>query len=263
MRDVSALISKLAMPAIQVTSTGAPSSSHLGGDPALPLGFSWPEWKGRKLTFLGRISLKELQAAQDVDWLPQDGALLFFYDTEEQPWGFDPKDRGCCSVLCVPDNAPAHAASDGARSDVEYFPRIHVGFRRIDSVPSTHRDLVLALDLTDEEAETFWRAQDQVHSGLPRHQIGGFPYPVQGDYMELECQLVTNGLYCGDSTGYEDPRATQLQAGAKSWRLLLQLDTDDDADMMWGDCGTLYFWVREDDARQGCFENVWLILQCS
>jgi uncharacterized protein YwqG len=263
MRDISALIRQLASPAVQLAAANTPSSSYLGGDPALPSGSSWPEWHGRKLGFLGRISLKQLQATQAVGWLPKDGALLFFYDTEEQPWGFDPKDRGCCSVLHVPDIDATDNAEAGVRSNPEYLPRVDVAFRRIASLPSTDRDVVRALDLTDEEAEKYWKAQDQVHSGLPKHQIGGFPFPVQGDHMELECQLVTNGLYCGDSSGYEDPRATQLQTGASSWRLLLQLDTDDDADAMWGDCGTLYFWAREDEARQGDFENVWLILQCS
>lgn len=46
------------------------------------------------------------------------------------------------------------------------------------------------------------------------------------------------------------------------WRLLLQLDSDDASDMMWGDSGILYFWIREADARAGDFSNVWVILQC-
>ncbi len=29
--------------------------------------------------------------------------------------------------------------------------------------------------------------------------------------MELECQLVANGLYCGDSSGYEDPGRMSLE----------------------------------------------------
>lgn len=81
--------------------------------------------------------------------------------------------------------------------------------------------------------------------------------------MELEAQLVTNGIYCGDEAGYKDPRVPSLEPGVKDWRLLFQFDTDDDLGVMWGDCGTVYFWVREDDARAGSFANVWLILQCS
>jgi uncharacterized protein YwqG len=100
------------------------------------------------------------------------------------------------------------------------------------------------------------------YGNAPRHQIGGFPSTVQGDEMEVECQLVSNGLYCGDSSGYENPRAAALRAGAADWRLLLQLDSDDDLGTMWGDLGTLYFWIREQDARAPRFESTWLVLQC-
>ncbi len=74
--------------------------------------------------------------------------------------------------------------------------------------------------------------------------------------------LVTNGLYCGDQTGYEDPRARELEGGADEWMLLLQLDSDDGADLMWGDGGMLYFWIRKEDLRQHRFDKVWMTLQC-
>jgi uncharacterized protein YwqG len=41
------------------------------------------------------------------------------------------------------------------------------------------------------------------------------------------------------------------------------MDTDDELDVMWGDGGMLYFWVEEEAARAGRFDNVWLVLQCS
>ena len=44
--------------------------------------------------------------------------------------------------------------------------------------------------------------------------------------------------------------------------LLLQLDTDDDAGMTWGDCGMLYFWITKQDLEAGRFENTWMVLQC-
>jgi len=81
--------------------------------------------------------------------------------------------------------------------------------------------------------------------------------------MELESQLVSNGLYCGDETGYNDPRAAALAEGAADWVLLLQVDTDDDAGMMWGDCGLIYFWIRREDLARRDFSNVWMILQCN
>ena len=53
-----------------------------------------------------------------------------------------------------------------------------------------------------------------------------------------------------------------VEEGAPEWRLLLQLDSDEAVDVMWGDVGTLYFWIRESDARAARFDRTWLILQC-
>ena len=66
----------------------------------------------------------------------------------------------------------------------------------------------------------------------PAHHLFGYPSPGGND-MDLECQLVSNGLYCGNASGYNNPQAKQLRAGRSDWILLLQLDTDDDAGMMW------------------------------
>ncbi len=228
----------------------------------MPEGMQWPEWQGRRLGFLARLSLPELHRTRKLDWLPENGALLFFYDVDEQPWGFDPKDVGSCVVLHVADLEEPLASSldDGSE---EYFPKVNVAFREIAVFPSTERREAEALHLSKDERERYWEILDSPFHGLPRHQVAGLPSPVQGDYMELQCQLASNGLYCGDSSGYNDPRAQLLEAGAKDWRLLLQLDTDDDAGVMWGDCGTLYFWVRAEEAASGNFQNPWVVLQCS
>ncbi|TCD03493.1 DUF1963 domain-containing protein [Pedobacter psychroterrae] len=89
----------------------------------------------------------------------------------------------------------------------------------------------------------------------------GQPDVIQNE-MELECELVTNGLYCGDPSGYNDPRAEKLRPNAKDWRLLLQIDSNEETEMMWGDVGRLYFWIKEEDLAAKRFENSWCILQC-
>jgi uncharacterized protein YwqG len=80
--------------------------------------------------------------------------------------------------------------------------------------------------------------------------------------MRLECQLVTNGIYCGNSSGYRDPRAKVLEPGATDWRLLLQLDSDDRVGWMWGDVGRVYFWAIQQDIAACDFDKSWAILQC-
>ena len=81
--------------------------------------------------------------------------------------------------------------------------------------------------------------------------------------MSLECQLVSNGVYCGGPEGYQDPRVPMLESGAKDWMLLLQVDTDDKAQMIWGDVGTLYYWIRRQDLENRDFDKVWMIFQCT
>jgi uncharacterized protein YwqG len=263
-RDVAALTAGVTVPAIRVAATRVPSRSHFGGSPNLPPDTPWPEKDGRRLGFLARISLEEMQSTEHIDWLPASGALLFFYDLEQQPWGFDPRDRGAAAVLLVPDlPQPIAQAGASAGDDALQIPFRNMAFERIEIIPGPERDAIRKLELSEKEIDVLFDLAERVFQGKPKHQLAGVPAPVQSDDMELECQLVTHGLYCGDPSGYDDPRAKTLAAGAASWKLLFQFDTDDDLGVMWGDCGMLYYWVESEAARTGDFRNAWLILQCS
>jgi uncharacterized protein YwqG len=88
----------------------------------------------------------------------------------------------------------------------------------------------------------------------PVHQIGGYACAIQGDRMDVVCQEINHRLHATDGAAGGD---------VTDWRLLLQLDTDKAAAMMWGDTGRLYFWIHEQDARAGDFDKAWMILQCS
>jgi uncharacterized protein YwqG len=263
-RDVAALTAPLAVPALRLKLGNSSCKSHVGGLPALPEGTSWPEYEGSRLGFLARLSLEEIQAALPVPWLPKSGALLFFYDLERQPWGYDPNDRGRWAVLHVDDLDNAAIAPDtGARGSAPAVPFRYIEFQPIQSFPSWEREEVNALSLNDAEVEELLRLTDAPFGQEPKHQLAGYPSPVQDDEMELEAQLASNGLlYCGDGTGYNDPRAEALRPGAEDWRLLLQFDSDDNLGLMRGDAGMLYFWVQESAARTGDFRTVWLVLQC-
>jgi len=261
-RDVAALLAPLAAPAVHVVKTGADSRSHFGGEPNLPEETSWPELNGKKLGFIARLSLAEIHKARAVEWLPTSGALLFFYDMEEQPWGFDPSDRGGSAVLHVPDLPNAISRPPEGEKGTSALPHRNIAFQRIDVTPSAQRESVDALELNEQESDLLYEFSEKAFLGEPLHQVSGFPNPVQGDHMELECQLVSNGLDCGNSSGYENPRAKALEPGAANWRLLFQMDSDEDLGIMWGDGGLIYYWVEEQAARNGDFQNTWLILQC-
>ena len=262
-RDVASLVASLASPAIHIVKTDGLSRSYLGGAPNLPPDVKWPERDGKRLAFLARLSLDEIQQALPIEWLPGAGALLFFYDVEQQPWGFDPKDRGSWAVLPVPDlAAPVSAPTRDSKRSGSDLPHRNVVFRRIDVLPSADREAVDALGLSQTEIDRYCDLAAAVFQDAPRHQVAGFPAPLQNDDMEVECQLASHGLYAGDASARADARAKPLEPGATHWRLLFQLESDDDVGVMWGDGGTIYYWVEADAARTGQFDNTWLILQC-
>jgi uncharacterized protein YwqG len=213
------------------------------------------------LSFLAQLDLAELRAAGGIDWLPDHGRLLFFYELAYGGWGFDPKDAGSAVVryeigMAAPATEPADLSADMR------FDESPVTFASDVSCPSGERLDVDWEALSGPEERALEDAFEALQPSEPAHQVGGYPTPIQNDLMELECQLATNGLYVGGSKGYEGHRVEELKPGASDWRLLLQLDTDPKVGFVWGDSGRLYFWIREQDARAGDFSKAWAILQC-
>jgi hypothetical protein len=80
------------------------------------------------------------------------------------------------------------------------------------------------------------------HAGHDTHQVGGHATPQQGA-VELEVEQFRRGVD-GTPFDWSDP---DVQASATHWQLLLQVASDDDADMMWGDVGQLYWLTRDAD----------------
>ena len=261
--DVKPRVAGLAQPAIRLTKTASPTRSWFGGRPLVNAAdFVWPESDGKPMAFLGQLDLAELTASHRFPWLPAVGSAVFFYDVEQMPWGFDPKDKGKWRVLY----------SKTVDTEMEYPASLPPAFRmkhsfvsasRIERLPDIDSAVVEALNLSQDQLDAYAEFSDGDEKHETVHQVGGFPSPVQGNMMELECQLASNGIYVGTPEGYEDPRAQALEAGARDWRLLLQIDSDDELDLMWGDAGMIYFWVREQDSLAMRFDGCWLILQCS
>lgn len=238
-------------------------ATRIGGRPDLPDDVGWPSWKGRPLAFLGQLNLSELFGMVGADVLPANGHLYFFYDSEQETWGFDPNDEGSWSVIFADvsledlgrESWPADLPDHGR------FQACRVETRETLTLPPWESDTIQELDLTGEEGDSYVDLLDALAPEEATHQLLGHPDPLQGD-MALECQLVSNGIYCGDPSGYEDPRRAELEAGVEDWRLLLQVESDENAGMMWGDSGRLYFWIQTEDLLRRDFRRVWMILQC-
>jgi uncharacterized protein YwqG len=212
----------------------------------------WPSWNGRPLCFLGQIDLGKAPKDFWFDWMPREGRLLFFFDALQPTGGADPADRGSWRVLYFDPSVSTvwHDPPYDLWDDI--FPEEYFKLVPAKSLPTLER-LDLDWHIEDEVAEKYFELDD-----WGSHQLFGWPTPIQNDTMEEDCQLASNGV---SVFAYTDPRRAELLAGAAEWELLLQIDSDEDLDMTWGDVGMLYFWVRRDDARRGDFSNVWMILQ--
>ncbi|MBL9213586.1 MAG: DUF1963 domain-containing protein [Opitutaceae bacterium] len=178
-------------------------------------------------------------------------------------WGFDPKDLGGWRVLYSADDRSSfieHPAPAELAAEYVYKPK-PVLPHRIELLPDSQSLPRTSFDW-NRDGDAYIELRSAAFEGSHHHQMLGYPSPVQNADMELECQLASNGIYVGNPEGYQDPRVPELKLGADEWKLLLQLDSDDDTGWMWGDVGTLYFWVRESDARRCDFTKVWMIFQC-
>jgi uncharacterized protein YwqG len=254
---------------------GDDDSSRLGGAPRMPAGWSWPAWHGRPLQYLAEIDLDGLARVLSEDQrhgLPAGGALHLFADALGEGWGFDPEHAGSFAAFLVADRVEVQRfeTPSDVRDPDGYELELELPERPVELVP----ELVLPDCFSDEtrslagpdQFDSYWDVRDDVLDEIfhraPRHRVCGLPDIMQNP-MELECQLASEGVYVGGPTGYQTPRAHELAPGAKDWRLLAQIDSDDDLGLMWGDAGRVYWWLREADFRQGRPERCWGILQCS
>lgn len=230
------------LPCLAGRISAASCNSYFGGMPLVNPGFKWPMKDGYPLSFIGQLH------CADLDLVPTDeGSLLFFYDNRH--WGYSPKDIGHAIVLhqqatdqrIQPELPGVEMTSFfGLRKKTvkpKVYQRIDVTFTASRSYPSHERNLLTFANEVDEES--YMEFCQSVQTDI---QIGGFPSPVQSDWMELDCAMAFGSGVPAD------------------WILLLQLF--EVGDMIWGDAGVLYWFIHRDDLKNNRFDRVWMVSQC-
>ncbi len=236
-------------------------ASRFGGVPDLPVGFVWPTYQGRPHAFLAQIRLSDVPAT-DALGLPATGWLAFFYELESFSWGFDPEDRGCSHVAYfdLPPNLLQRTPPPAGADEGATFHACALSFAERVDLPDAGDFVTAAVfeRMTESERSAYGEVCSST-APSSYHHLGGQPQLIQND-MRLECQLASNGFNAGTPEGYEE--GEELLPGAADWELLLQVDTDDTPEWMWGDVGRLYFWLRKQDRIERRFDRSWLVLQC-
>lgn len=241
--------------------------SKFGGLPDLPVSVPWPQYKGRSLAFIAQIELSSQPPVAVQLGLPPEGLLLFFYDAEQSTWGFDPKDAGSFAVMFLPESTPPTNRTDWP-ADLPDHARYQARFLTSSeslTLPAWDSILIQDLHLDPEQLNAYQNlleAQWNDATWASRGLLGGHPDQIQND-MPLDCALVSGGFYLGDSSAYQESRLPVFRQRSRDWRLLLQVPSVEDAGMMWGGSGCLYYWIKDEDLAARRFERAWMLLQCT
>ena len=221
------------------------SASQLYGTPDL-LAADWPRHEGRTMQLLCQIDLAAAAALGPLAPLPDDGFLWCFValDAEGEVLIDELFNPVALQVLWRPTRTatppPGAHAKDGA------WPAQALQFAS-DSAewPQPDAAIVDARRWKPKQLEAYRAFVDRLQPAgpAPGHRLGGYPTVVQ--HIDLEA----------------DAAATCPAAGpAAGWRLLLQLDSDDQ--VMWGtDTGRLYLLVPDADLARRDFTRVVAITQ--
>ena len=241
--------------------------SRIGGSPDLPPEAAWPTWNGQPLTFIAQISLSELPSYEFLEVLPSQGVLSFFYSGQQWPWGCDPSQKGSWRVLHLEAQGLQRRTPPAGLPNEGIYKSCGLDFAPSFTLPaseSPHIDLDFSrvpVDEINQWIDLKEGFEQLVDEGRWLNRLLGHPDQMQTDLLR-EAQLVSHGLNLLDGSGYTDPRRPELEPGAADWQLLLQIDSDPNTGMMWGDVGKLYYLMNSEDLRHRNFDAAWMILQC-
>jgi uncharacterized protein YwqG len=208
----------------------------------------------KPLSLLAQINLTELPGGWDVG-LPQSGQLLFFCDIgDELVFGgaSEPLDRWRVIWLNAPD--PLELMPRPGEDPAEPPPAAALCFEPEWTLCD---DVRMELD-GEEEESAFLRVREMLigNWGSTQHRLMGHPQAIQGG-LEYDAELtLRQGLYD------DGIREAEVDRVRESWRLLLQLDGDEDFEWWWGDVGRMHFMIRQEDLERQRFDRVAAVMQC-
>ncbi|WP_299137091.1 YwqG family protein [uncultured Tenacibaculum sp.] len=198
--------------------------SHFGGNPYFEKGEEWPKGKnGKHLEFIFQVfNSPGLELPKSIE------LVQFFYDWEEFPW--DTNDNGW---LVKTYKQVEKGKTEFIAKPVEKSKFCKIEFKQTKTLPDWEGvDLFgnnaskLSCVLNEDEP---WDSYDQIVTKLIEEQdyqsqLGGYPKWVQGE-------------------------STPKDNEGNPMRLLFQIDSEDNAGLMWGDVGLIYVFYDEKSGR--------------
>ena len=246
--------------------------SKIGGKPFLPKEINWfrntfmgEENNGKPLSFLAQFNMEELLKFDLDHMLPKKGMLYFFYDFYEEPIGCMTKEKNGAKIFFYDGNMEELEEQAFPQDLNKEFciPQFNIHFSTRYEVPmcEEYREIMqdnIRYDDYNSELDSLCLNRNNDEEVT---KILGYADLCQGS-MLLQCEMIRNGIDCNDFK-YLKYQNKYIDASAE-WILLFQIDTisNSDFELMFGDCGRLYFYIRKEDLKEKNFEKGWFISQC-
>jgi len=201
-------------------------NSHFGGQPYFEKGEIWPTTKdGKNLEFIFQVfNSTDLQLPKNID------LIQFYYDWDEFPWDTS-NDGWLVKIYKKTKRENLELIEDP--NELKKSKYCNINFKKIKSLPDWEGiDLYcnnaskLSCVLDEDEP---WENYDQIVMKLIgvqeyQSQLGGYPKWVQGE-------------------------STPKNYEGNSMKLLFQIDSEANAELMWGDIGLIYVFYDENSEK--------------
>ncbi len=229
--------------------------SKFGGEPYFPKGLDYPKSpEGNPLVLLAQINFSETLLLENF---PKEGILQFYIDSYHELYGVDDEDL-----------------TNQAHFRVIYFDKIDVDESNLItdfSFLPTIDDPDIILPFIGSFALRFERKYEPI-SGCDYRLENLVENLVYNSEEELDyCDLLDDylDLYDGEEHklgGYpfftqDDPRMN-FDETVETYELLLQMISDEDVDIMWGDAGVGNFFIQPSALEKLDFSRVLYSYDC-
>jgi len=203
--------------------------TKFGGIPYSEAGDSWPICPGceRGLNFICQLNLADCLHPEPV----LRGLFVFYYCWECMPWGLPGDLKGTWLVRAYP------------RPGVDRIVQIQHGVKSVAPTIPCSVEMVIDLSLPDWDGiDVVCPAAAELSSKLDLDK----PW---APYKAASMELTGNNGYATRIGGY--PKWVQAESTpscsvcTQRMRLLAQIDSEDEAGIMWGDVGCVYLFVCE------------------
>lgn len=234
-----------------------PYDSKIAGDPYFPKKEEYPvDGEGRPMKLLVQINFNQLPKLKDY---PKSGLLQIFISVHDDLYGMNYQHKAeqkdfrikfieepflveeelltDFSFVKIPNDFYFPVRKEGAITGELACETISAGdFRFEKLVGKQSWDLFESMSDDDDEADALMDEFYETQSGFG-HKLGGYPGFTQEDPRQ-----------------YVDQDYTVL---------LLQIDSDDEVELLWGDCGIANFFIKPEDLKEKNFKNVIYNWDCS